>query len=340
MIGRQTPERCVSLEFRLMTYSREPGPDGPPRPAASAGSGQSPRSTQPRSTQPRSTQPRSTQPRSTEPELNSGVLPGNVHADDWILLALAACSVGLLGFMLLSPPVREVGIRIFYADCAICVIFLLEFLWRWRKRGWKRKFLSRSWYELLAMIPVAHPAMVGHRFVVVILLLVRIGRACDRAVGEHFFYRLAENLADPIVRAIKVPITVAVLDEAVAVVETGNYPQNLANSLTANKEELRAIISEKLAEDPQLGRLKLVPYYNDIVHTVVDSLFRVVLEVLQDPRIDEFFSSVVRDNRIQIRRAVQLGLNDPASQEPEQLLGVRTEREAAADFDRHHPGHR
>jgi voltage-gated potassium channel len=276
----------------------------------------------------------------TEPELNSGVLPGNVHADDWIMLALAACSVGLLGFMLLSPPAREIGIRIFYADCSICGIFLLEFLWRWRKRGWKRKFLARSWYELLAMIPVAHPAMVAHRFVVVVLLLVRIGRACDRAVGEHFFYRLADKLADPIVRAIKKPITVAVLDEVVAVLETGNYPENLANSLTENKEELRAIISEKLAEDPQLGRLKLIPYYNDIVHTVVDAVFRVVLEVLQDPRIDEFFSSVVRDNRIQIRRAVQLGLNDPATGEPEQLLGVRTERAAAADFDRHHPDHR
>jgi hypothetical protein len=264
------------------------------------------------------------------------VLPGNVHADDWILLALAACSVGLLGFMLLSPPARDVGIRIFYADCAICGIFLLEFLWRWRKRGWKRKFLARSWYELLAMIPVAHPALVGHRFVVVVLLLVRIGRACDRAVGEHFFYRLADKLADPIVRAIKKPITVAVLDEVVAVLETGNYPENLAKSLTENKAELRLIISEKLAEDPQLGRLKLIPYYNDIVHTVVDAVFRVVLEVLQDPRIDEFFSSVVRDNRVQIRRAVQLGLNDRPPEESEQLLGVRTERAAAADFDRHH----
>lgn len=277
------------------------------------------------------------EPRSAETELNSGVLPGNVHADDWIMLVLAAGSVGLLGFMLLSPPTYDVGIRIFYADCAICGIFLLEFLWRWRRRGWQRRFLARSWYELLAMIPVAHPAMVGHRFVVVVLLLVRIGRAADRAVGEQFFHRLADKLADPIVRAIKKPVTVAVIDEVVAVLETGNYPENLAKSLTENKAELRMIISEKLSEDPQLGRLKLVPYYDDIVHTVVDTVFRVVLEVLQDPRIDEFFSSVVRDNRTQIRRAVVLGLNEPSAGEPEPLLGMRTERAAAADFDRRHP---
>lgn len=298
------------------------------------------RDPQPAGSQPAGSRPAGSQRAGSqrpEPELNSGVLPGNVHADDWIMLALAAVSVGLLGYMLLSPPAREVGIRIFYGDCTICGVFLLEFLWRWRRRGWKRKFLARSWYELLAMVPVAHPAMVAHRFVVVVLLLVRIGRAADRAVGEHFFYRLADKLSEPIVRAIKKPITVAVLDEVVAVLETGNYPENLAKSLTENKAELREIISEKLAEDPQLGRLKLIPYYNDVVHTVVDAVFRVVLEVLQDPRIDEFFSSVVRDNRIQIRRAVVLGLNDPATEEPGGLLGVRTERAAAADFDRHHP---
>jgi hypothetical protein len=287
--------------------------------------------------EPATAKTRPAEPKFAEPELNSGVLPGNVHADDWIMLALAAVSVALLGYMLLSPPAHDVGIRIFYADCAICAVFLLEFLLRWHRRGWKRKFLARSWYELLAMIPVAHPAMVAHRFVVVVLLLVRIGRACDRAVGEHFFYRLADKLADPIVRAIKKPITVAVLDEVVAVLETGNYPENLAKSLTENKAELRLIISEKLAEDPQLGRLKLLPYYNDIVHTAVDAVFRVVLEVLQDPRIDEFFSSVVRDNRIQIRSAVMLGLNDQPAEEQELLLRVRTQRAAAAEFDRHHP---
>jgi len=303
-----------------MTYFRQPGVDPPPRPGATGGPAGS-----------------ATPSRAAEPELNTGVLPGNVHADDWILLALAACSVGLPAYLLLNQPAYDIGIRMFYADCSICAVFLLEFLRRWRRRGWARSFLARSWYELLAMVPLAHPAMLGHRFVVVVLLLVRIGRACDRAVGEQFFYRLAERFSDPIVRAIKKPITVAVLDEVVAVLETGNYPENLAKSLTENKTELRLIISEKLAEDPQLGRLKLLPYYNDIVHTVVDAVFRVVLEVLQDPRIDAFFSSVVRDNRIQIRRAVQLGLNDRPAQPSEQLLGVRTERAAAADFDRHHP---
>ncbi|MFI5584438.1 ion transporter [Amycolatopsis sp. NPDC051758] len=271
-----------------------------------------------------------------EPELNSGVLPGNVRADDWIMLVLAAGSVGLLGFMLLSPPARDAALVMFFIDCGICGIFLLEFLWRWRKRGWAKKFLVRNWYELFAMIPVAHPVIAGHKFIGVVLLLIRIGRAADRAVGEQFTYRLVDKLSEPIVKAIKKPVTIAVLDEVVKVLETGNYPENLAKSLGANKNELRTIIAEKIAEDPQLGKLKRLPFHDEIVRTVVDTSFRVLLEVLVDPRIDDFFSAVVRDNREQIRLAVQLGLHESEDDEKEKSLPVRTQHSAALEYDRLH----
>ena len=275
-----------------------------------------------------------------EPELNSGILPGNVRADDWIMLILAAGSVGLLGFMVLSPPAREAGLVIFTVDSVICGVFFLEFLWRWRKRRWSKKFLVRNWYELFAMVPVAHPALAGHRFVVVLLLLVRIGRAADRAVGEQFTYRLVDKLSDPIVKAIKKPVTIAVLDEVVKVLETGNYPENLAKSLGAHKDELRSIIAEKIAADPQLGKLKRLPFHDEIVRACVDTSFRVLLEVLLDPRIDDFFSAVVRENREQIRLAVHLGLNEVDDEDGEKALPVRTQRAAAHEYDRLHPGSR
>lgn len=271
-----------------------------------------------------------------EPELNSGILPGNVRADDWIMLVLAAGSVGLLGFMLISPPARDAALVMFYADCGICGVFLIEFLWRWRKRGWSKKFLVRNWYELFAMVPVAHPVITGHKFIGVVLLLIRIGRAADRAVGEQFTYRLVDKLSEPIVKAIKKPVTIAVLDEVVKVLETGNYPENLAKSLEGNKAELRTIIAEKIAEDPQLGKLKRLPFHDEIVRTVVDTSFRVLLEVLVDPRIDDFFSAVVRDNREQIRQAVQLGLHETDDEEREKALRVRTQHSAALEYDRLH----
>lgn len=271
-----------------------------------------------------------------EPELNSGLLPGNVGADDWVMFLLSVVSVGLLGFVLLSPPSRDAGMWIFYVDSGICAVFLLEILWRWRKHGWSKRFLVRNWYELLAMIPFTHPTLAAHHFLAALLLLVRVGRAADRVVGEQFTYRLVDRMSEPIVRAIKKPITIAVLDKVVKVFETGNYPENLAKSLNEHKTELQAIIAEKVTQDPQLGKLKRIPFHGEIVHSVVDTSFRVVLEVLLDPRIDDFFSSVVRENREQIRRAVELGLNEEGAVDIQHQLRARTERLAATEFYQQH----
>lgn len=273
------------------------------------------------------------QPRRGEPELNSGILPGNVHLDDWVMFVCALGSVGLLGYTLISPPPAAAGFWMFWADCAICVVFLGDFLWRWRRRHWTRKFLARSWYEIFAMIPVATPALLDHRFVLAVLLLVRAGRAADRAMGEQFFYRLVDKLSDPIVRAIKKPVTIAVMDEVVRVIETGNYPENLARTLHAHEAQLRAIIMEKVTEDRQLGKLKRVPFHEEMVRGVVDTSFRVLLEVLLDPRIDDFFAEVVRENREQIRTAVELGLNEEEPEDSEKRLPVRTEYAAAREYE-------
>jgi voltage-gated potassium channel len=80
------------------------------------------------------------------------------------------------------------------------------------------------------MIPIAHPALRGFRLLRIVVF--RLARTADRAFGE----RLVERLSRPIVLAVKKPITIAVLDEVVKVVETGNYPQNLAARLPARPQ--------------------------------------------------------------------------------------------------------
>jgi hypothetical protein len=233
-----------------------------------------------------------------------------ISALDLAMLVLAVFSVGLLVYVTFFPHSPDTAHWIFIIDTSICGVFALEFLWRWRKQKWDKKFPLRNWFEILGMIPIAHPALRGFRLLRVIVVIVRLARTADRAFGEQFTQRLVERLSRPIVLAIKKPITIAVLDEVVKVVETGNYPQNLARSLGENKAMLRQIITEKVKNDPQAGRLSKLPFHDEIVHSVVDTTMRVVLEVLIDPRIDEFFAHVVRENREQIRLAVQLGLNE------------------------------
>ncbi|GAA4660353.1 hypothetical protein GCM10023214_60370 [Amycolatopsis dongchuanensis] len=253
---------------------------------------------------------------------------------DLAMLALAIVSVGLLAYVTFFPHPAEVAHWVFVADTAICGIFLVEFLLRWRRSRWDRRFPLRNWYEVLGMIPIAHPALRGFRLLRVVVVLVRLARTADRAFGELFTQRLVERLSRPIVLAIKKPITVAVMDEVVKVVETGSYPENLARSLGEHQEMLRAIITEKLKADRQAGRLSRLPFHDEIVGTVLDTTMRVILEVLVDPRIDVFFAEVVRENREQIRQAVLLGLHEREDDELEQRLARGAAAHAAAGRQR------
>ncbi|SDZ02664.1 hypothetical protein SAMN05421504_108321 [Amycolatopsis xylanica] len=241
---------------------------------------------------------------------------------DLAMLILAVFSVGLLVYVTFFPHTDRTAHTIFVIDTSVCGIFALEFLWRWRERGWEKGFPLRNWYEVLGMIPIAHPALRGFRLLRIIVVLVRLARTADRAFGELFTQRLVERLSRPIVLAIKKPITIAVLDEVVKVVETGNYPQNLARSLGDNHALLRTIVAEKLKNDRQAGRLAKLPFHDEIVGSVIDTVMRVTLEVLTDPRIDDFFAHVVRENREQIRLAVQLGLNE--TEDPDRAAALPT----------------
>jgi len=57
--------------------------------------------------------------------------------------------------------------------------------------------------------------------------------------------------------------------------------------------------------DPQLGRVGgLVPFHNKLLHDVSEAVLRVILAVLADPRTEELFSDILRDNITQIRTAI------------------------------------
>src|SRR5688500_18698953 len=79
----------------------------------------------------------------------------------WVMLALALFSVALLCYELWGGVSETWRTRIIVADTVICAIFAVEFAVRWSRVGWSRQYLLRNWYDVLGMIPVAHPALRG-----------------------------------------------------------------------------------------------------------------------------------------------------------------------------------
>lgn len=250
-----------------------------------------------------------------EPSLRQevGAAARRIGILDWLMLALALISVGLLGWEMFADVDDRTRELIFAADYAICAIFATEFLWRWRQAGWTRDYVKRNWYEVLGMIPLQHPAIRAFRLfrvIRIVILLARFGRAADRALGDEFTYRLVKRFKNAIVESISSAVTVAVLDEVQDVLVKGQYARNIARALEDNQPQLRAMIAEKLRDDPQAGRLSRLPFARDITEAVIDTALRMVEQVLQDPRTDALINDMLRENLQQIRASVEANARD------------------------------
>lgn len=233
---------------------------------------------------------------------------GRITVVDWIMLALAIVSVGLVSYETWGSPTPEQTRQILLLDLAIIAVFALEFIVRWTQDDRPRSFVARNWYDLLGMIPVTHPAVRGFRLfrlVRIIVILSRFGRAADRAVGQEFTYRIIKRFKGLIVEVVSDAVTVRVMDMTLDVLQKGEYTKNMADHLEAHGDEMMEIIMERVKEDPKIGRIKRVPFFDEVVATSSRVTQRLIIDLLRDPRMDQMVKDIIRQNVQQIRQAVR-----------------------------------
>lgn len=230
------------------------------------------------------------------------------RVSDVLVVLLAVVSVALIGLSAFGGLSAEQRLNVFYVDVGICVLFAVEFLASWSHLRWRPAFLLRNWYDVLGMVPVAHPVFTQGgwtRVLWVLVVLARISRAVDRLVGERVTATLTRRGTSALVDAVKHPLTVAVLEEVAAVLQTGHYTKNIAAALDENREELKDMVREKIEEDRLTRRITVVPFSDRFVDTVSETTLRVIFSVLDDPRTDELISDMLRENITQMRTEVQ-----------------------------------
>lgn len=130
-------------------------------------------------------------------------------------------------------------------------------------------------------------------------VLVRAGRR------RPWVVEWASTLAERAFGLVKRPLTIVVLDEVEAVLQTGRYTQNISDALRENHDELKALVAEKVRQDPNVRLIGRLPGYDTIVSEVSETTLRVLIDMLQDPRTDELVRDLLRNNITQIRHAVR-----------------------------------
>ena len=131
-----------------------------------------------------------------------------------------------------------------------------------------------------------------------------------RGMREPLIVRMINHASDRVIDTVKRPITIAVLDEVAAVLETGHYTRNIASALEENQLEIKQMVAEKIKHDPAAGRINLLPFHDWIIEQASETTMRVIFEILADPRTDELVSDMLRDNITQIRLAVRARQNE------------------------------
>ncbi|MGO4647088.1 ion transporter [Nocardia sp. 2YAB30] len=232
---------------------------------------------------------------------------------DFLMLALAMVSVVLVAWITFFPVSGHTRHTIVIVDWSVCAVFAAEFLWRWRRAGWPWTFPFVYWYEVLGMIPVTSPFFRGFRLLRIVVIVVRLGRVADRVFGDRVTAAVVNRFVVTIVDAIRRPMTIAVMDEVVQVLRTGHYTRNIAAALEENRAELDEMIVDLIKKDPQAGRVRYIPFHDEIIRLIADTTFRIVFQVLEDPRTDELVSDMLRENIDQIRDAVRDGVRVPPS---------------------------
>jgi hypothetical protein len=126
-------------------------------------------------------------------------------------------------------------------------------------------------------------------------------------LGLHtpWVIRRINRLRDRLVSVVKRPITIMVLDEVADVIQTGHYTRNISDALIENHDELTRLVAEKVRQDPNAKLIGRIPGYDAVVSEVTETTLRVLIAMLDDPRMDEVVSDLLRNNLQQIKRAVR-----------------------------------
>ena len=226
---------------------------------------------------------------------------------DWLMLVLAIFSVAAAVWVTFWDVSQVWYDRVITADYVVCAIFAIEFAWRWRRSGLGWKFPLMYWYELLGMIPLgiaASPAFRSLRLLRIVLILLRLMRAADRAFGDRVSAYVVGRFSGAIVNAIRKPITVAVLDEVIAVIQTGNYTRHISSAIEENRAEIDTLIIDLIRQDQAAGKLRYLPFHDDVVRLVADTVLRLVDQGLADPRVHEIISDAIRESAKELRENI------------------------------------
>lgn len=140
-------------------------------------------------------------------------------------LLIIVLSFYVLGSLLIdtifSLP-KEVSRVLHYIDNGICVVFMIDFIVRFRKAENKWKFMKWGWIDLLASIPTIDYARAGRLFR--LIRLIRVIRAFRST--RHLIRDIFENRVKGTLTSVAILAVLVLLFSSIAILEVETDPKS------------------------------------------------------------------------------------------------------------------
>lgn len=182
-------------------------------------------------------------------------LRAKLHLVDYTILGLAAASLGVFLLHVGSALTGIEAAALMYVDIALIALYGALFCVKWTLAPEPARWFRTHAFWLLGMLPLTQPVLVPERYYIVVQVLVlvlRTGKALDRAFGAHILsglfdrYRwmVVEELTEPLLMRLAV-----LLEESLT---SRDYAAAIGKRLDERRDLVESAVARAIAASPKL----------------------------------------------------------------------------------------
>ena len=182
-------------------------------------------------------------------------LRAKLHLVDYTILALAAASLVVFLLHVGSTLTGNEATALRYVDYGLIALYGVTFGMKWMLAVEPARWFRRHAFWLLGMLPLTQPILVPDRYYIVIQVLVlvlRTGKALDRAFGAHILSGLFDRYRWMVVEELTEPLLMRLailLDESLT---SRDYAAAIGKRLDERRDLVEGAVARAIAASPKL----------------------------------------------------------------------------------------
>ncbi len=208
--------------------------------------------------------------------------------------------------------VNELIYSIHYIDLIVCELFFIEFFIKTTSSEHPRRYIKSHWNDILAMIPLSHPALGALNWLRVIRLFVvitRVKRGYDILFGEGATRRLIRRYKNVLADEISALVMIKIIEKAEAELKKERYQHmigDITRTVEARREQVKELVLDMI--DSQLDKMtvtrlaKQIPFVQRQIRDGVEDAIDSAMDMLRNEELNAMIMDLLRSILAEAKR--------------------------------------